>query len=105
MWLRELDSFKQQTDKPVDTYYSKFKRLVKRVNTGGAIPDAHKQYYFKKVLRTDILLIILIYALADLLGILNLARVYEQGTNFAINTDLIHTTKTKNLEKDIKFLI
>ena len=87
-WLRELDSLKQGPEESVDSYYARFKRLVKRVNTQAAqLSDPQKLFYFKKGLRPAILPILLTHDPNDLAALLELARTYEQGTDFATNAN------------------
>ena len=47
-WLRDLDLLKQEPEGPVNAYYSRFKKLVKRVEARAGLQDAQKLYYFKK---------------------------------------------------------
>ena len=97
---------KQGLNEPVDSYYSRFKRIIKRIDTGTAsFQDAQKLYYFKKRLRAEILPILLTYILADLATLLGLARTYKQGTNFTTNADSsLSTSKATTYDKKIKQL-
>ena len=71
-WLRDLDLLKQGPIEPVDSYYSRFKRIIKRIDAGTApLQDAQKLYYFKKGLQAEILPILLTYILADLATLLD----------------------------------
>src|SRR6185437_4530635 len=51
-WLKELDTIKQGSDEPIEAYYSRFNRLIKR----SEITDGDRVlFYFKKGLRSDLL--------------------------------------------------
>ena len=86
-WLRNLDSLKQGPEEPVDTYYSRFKKLVKRVEARAVLQDEQKLYYFRKGLCPTTLPILLTDNPNALARLLELARTYEQGTDFATNAD------------------
>ena len=97
---------KQSPNEPVDFYYSRFKRLIKRIDAGAtALQDLQKLYYFKKELQAKILSILLTHALADLVALFTLARTHEQGINFTTNTDPSPSTnKVASYDKEIKQL-
>src|SRR5260364_127714 len=86
-WLRDLDTLKQGPEEPIDSYYSRFKRLTTRVATRAQLQDAQKLYYFKKGLRPATLPILLTHNPNTLNDLLELARTYEQGADFATNAD------------------
>ena len=61
--------------------------MVKRVEARAALQDAQKLYYFKKGLHSATLPILLTHNPNNLARLLELARTYEQGTDFATNAD------------------
>ena len=81
---------KQGPNEPVDSYYSRFKRIIKRIDAGTAsLQDAQKLYYFKKGLRAEILPILLTHIPADLATLLGLARTYEQRITLLLMLTLV----------------
>ena len=99
-----MDILKQSSNKPVNFYYSRFKRLIKRIDAGAtALQDPQKLYYFKKGLRAEILPILLTHAPADLAALLTLARTHEQGMDFATNANPgPSTSKAATYDKEIE---
>ena len=94
---------KQGPDKSVDSFYSRFKRLIKRIDASTPLQNAQKLYYFKKGLRPEILPILLTHAPADLATLLGLARTHEQGTDFATNANTgPGNSKSITYEKEIE---
>ncbi|CAG8737574.1 749_t:CDS:2, partial [Gigaspora margarita] len=85
-WLRELDNLKQQIGEPVDTYYSKFNRLVKWVKLEIKLQDKQILYYFKKGLCPEIFSVLLLHNSTSLEDMLKYAQIHEQDIDFANNT-------------------
>ena len=76
-WIRDLDELKQLPTEPVETYYSRYKRIVQRVETNNALSDAQKLYYFNKGLCPETLPVILIYNPANVGNALGFVKRFK----------------------------
>ena len=77
----------QLPDEAVDTYYSRYRRIVQCVETTNVLSDAQKLYYFNKGLLSDTLPIIMMQAPANVDAALGHARTYGQGKDFVSKTE------------------
>ncbi|CAG8698427.1 8367_t:CDS:2, partial [Ambispora leptoticha] len=93
-WTATIKAFKKH----------KFKWLVKQVEICEKVEDAQQLYYFKRELRPDMLLLVLMHNPTNLKGVRKLVLTHEQGTDFATNANLVQVMKSRDLEKDIEFL-
>ncbi|RHZ53321.1 hypothetical protein Glove_443g6 [Diversispora epigaea] len=74
-WMRELENNRQRQGETVDAYYTRFRRLVKRVDIND---NQHKRLFIKGLL-PHIAPLITMQAPGTLAAALELAQVYEEG--------------------------
>ncbi|RHZ84871.1 hypothetical protein Glove_74g314 [Diversispora epigaea] len=74
-WLRELENNRQRQGETIDAYYTRFKRLVKRVEIH---VDQHKRLFIKGLL-PYIASLVTMQAPTTLTAALEKAQAYEEG--------------------------
>src|SRR6185437_7541510 len=103
-WIKELEELKQMPDESIDTYYSRYRRIIQRVETSTNLTNDQKLYHFNKGLSPETLPIILLHAPNNVAAALDRARTFEQGKDFTSKAEPATPSNIRNLEKDIETL-
>jgi hypothetical protein len=74
-WMREVENNRQRKEETIDTYYARFKRLIKRVE----LPVDHHKRLFIKGLLPHIAPLVSMQSPDNLAAALDLAQAYEEG--------------------------
>ncbi|CAB5379958.1 unnamed protein product [Rhizophagus irregularis] len=82
-WYQELLTLRQGSNETVDDYAAKFQRLLKRVDTTNAIPDAQKIRMFLFGLTPTITPMVHLQDANTLSDVIGNARKVETGLNYA----------------------
>ena len=78
-WIKDLEGRRQGPNESVDSYFTDFKKLIKRVDMEGQMTDAQKLQHFLRGLRPEIAPIVAMTAPANILAALATAQHYKAG--------------------------
>src|SRR5581483_43831 len=91
-WLKDLEGRRQGPSESVDSYYTDFKKLIKRADLEENMSDLQKLRHFLKGLRPEVAPLVAMTAPANVGAALQLAQQYENGQDL-INHE--QPTRTK----------
>jgi hypothetical protein len=78
-WKSQLEKLRQQDEEAVGSYYSRFKKLIKRV-TG--LTEEQKMFYFTRGLKGGLLPIVSLHNFDDVADLVELVQKYEAAKDF-----------------------
>jgi Ty3 transposon capsid-like protein len=90
-WLKDLEGRRQGPSESVDSYYTDFKKLIKRVNLEDNMSDLQKLRHFLRGLRPEVAPLVAMNAPANVNAALILAQQYENGQDLINHEQPIRT--------------